>query len=181
MSLSTSRFNRRAALTTAGASAAALGLTGLRPAAAQDMDMAAMAAHPLVGAWIVDPVTASPANGPAVAFWGADGLFVDAGNGFTGAWEPTGERTALHSFVGILPDNAGYLIVSGEITVDDSGDTFTQPYATTTFAPDGTILEQTTDNLTTARRFRPVPLDAMSTPLAAMPEWKPETGATPTP
>lgn len=174
-------LNRRTALLGGSASFAALGLGNVRPATAQDSDLAAMAAHPLVGAWIVDPVTASPANGPAVAFWGADGLFVDAGNGFTGAWEPTGERTALHSFVGILPDNAGYVIVSGEITVDDSGDTFTQPYATTTFATDGTILEQTTDNLTTARRFRPVPLADMSTPLAAMPEWKPEASGTPTP
>ncbi|MCA9878510.1 MAG: hypothetical protein KC442_12030 [Thermomicrobiales bacterium] len=180
MSSTHPRLTRRFALAGAGASVVTLGLSESHTVAAQDATPDAMASHPLVGTWIVDPVTASPANTPAVANWGADGSFIDAGAGFTGAWEPTGARTALHSFVGILPDDAGYVVVSGEITVDESGDTFTQPYATTVFAPDGTILEQTTDNLTTARRFRPVPLAQMSTPLTAMPEWRPDSG-TPTP
>lgn len=173
MSPTRPRLTRRFALAGAGASAVSLGLSELHGVAAQDATPEALANHPVVGTWIVDPVTASPANAPAVAVWGADGSFIDAASGFIGAWEPTGPRTALHSFVGVLPDDAGYVIVSGEITVDASGDTFTQPYATTVFAPDGTVLEQTTDNLTTARRFRPVPLAQMSTPLAAMPEWRP--------
>lgn len=174
-------ISRRTALASLGAGGLALAWSNPgRQAAAQEATPGPMANHPLVGTWIVDPVTASPSNGPAVAHWGADGAFVDAGSGFTGAWEATGPRTALHSFVGILPENAGYVIVSGEITVDETGDTFTQPYATTTFAPDGTVLEQTTDNLTTARRFRPVPLADMSTPLTAMPEWVPDAG-TPAP
>ena len=65
----------------------------------------------------------------------------DAGNGGVGVWAPTGPRTALHTWVKFVPDNGGaYIAVSGTITVDETGEAWTQPYTAMVVAADGTVV-----------------------------------------
>ena len=177
---SASAITRRTAIAGLGAGGLGLGLAATaRQVAAQDATPGATTGHPLVGTWIVQ--FEDPAEPPAVAVWGADGSFVDAGNGLVGVWEATGPRTALHSWLLFIPDGSGYVLVSGTITVDETGDAWTQPYSSMVVAPDGTVV--TTERGTVrARRLRPVPEDAIGTALEAVPTWTPATpeAATPT-
>lgn len=169
--------SRRTAL--AGLGAAGIGMAlSTRHAAAQEVAPTSPTGHPLAGTWIVD----FPNHGlPAIAVWAADGSFIDAGNGISGVWAPTGPRTALHTWVKFVPDNGGaYISISGTIMVDETGEAWSQPYSSMVVAPDGTVVS--TDSGTVhATRLRPVPEDQIGTPIAAVPTWTPAPpAATPT-
>ena len=71
-------------------------LTVTSVASAQGDASVAMAGHPIVGAWLVDPVADDPGNTPSMTTIHADGTLQDQstdGPGI-GAWVPTGWRSA---------------------------------------------------------------------------------------
>ena len=173
----TSTTSRRTALANLGAGGLGFAVATTRSAAAQEGALSATTEHPWAGTWIVQ--FADPAAQPAISVWGADGSFIDAGGGLTGVWEATGERTALHSGVRFFPDNSGYIVVSGTITVDETGDAWTQPYSSMVVAPDGTVVS-TESGTVRGTRIRPVPENDIGARLAAIPTWTPEV-ATPAP
>jgi hypothetical protein len=137
---------------------------------AQDATPAMMGTHPVVGTWIVQ--FEDPAEAPAVGVWHADGSFVDAASGHAGQWEPTSPNTALHSWIHIFPENNNYVVVSGTIEVDASGDSFTQPYSAMVVSADGMVLN-TINSTVYGTRFRPIPEDQIGTPLEIVPTWAP--------
>ena len=169
--------SRRTALAGLGTAGIGVVLTA-RHAAAQDVAPTSPTGHPLAGTWIVDfPDHSSP----AVAVWAADGSFLGPEGNF-GVWVPTGPRTALHTWVKFVPDNGGaYISISGTITVDETGEAWTQPYSGMVVAADGTVVG-TDSGTVRATRLRPVPEDQIGTPIAAVPTWTPAppTAATPT-
>src|SRR4051794_18080473 len=127
--------SRRTAL--AGLSAAGLGAalaTTTRHASAQDA--AAMANHPFVGFWQLDPDPNSP-TGHKTGFTlvHADGTTTHWGGLGDGAalgiWRPTGERTAdsLGIFMDIDPttktETPGTTTFVMQITIDEAGDRHT--------------------------------------------------------
>jgi hypothetical protein len=124
--------------------------------------------HPVVGTWIVR--FEDPAQAPGVGTWFADGSFIDAGLGHAGQWEPTGPNTALHSWIHVFPEDNNYVVDSGTIEVDASGDNFTQPYSVMVVGADGTVLN-TISSTVNATRFRPIPEDQVGTPLEIVPAW----------
>ena len=160
--------SRRTAL--AGLSAAGFGLALAAPARAQEASPEAMADHPLVGTWVIQ--FEDPSTAPAVAMWGADGSFVDAGSGHTGVWEMTGPRTALHTWVHVFAERSNYVVVSGTITVDDDGNSWTQPYSNMVVGADGTVLHTGTATVH-GKRLLPVPEDELDMPIDAVPTWTP--------
>jgi hypothetical protein len=162
--------SRRAAFI--GVGAASLGLALAWPVAAQESSPVSMTGHPLVGTWIIH--FEDPAEGPAVGVWGADGSFVDAGSGHAGVWQATGPTTALHSWVHVFAQAGNYVVVSGTIEVDASGDTWTQPYTSMVVTADGTVVGGRSA-IAYGTRFRPVPEDEMGTPLEVVPTWTPAT------
>jgi hypothetical protein len=122
---SPSLLNRRAALGSAGAIAAVLGLgSRLDQTLAQDATPNAMADHPIVGAWMVT----TPA-GPSLAVFFADGINIQGlpasqagplGVTFVGpqigTWEPTGPRSVHFTGVQWHSDATGTLV--GTVTID---------------------------------------------------------------
>jgi hypothetical protein len=118
-------LNRRTALGSAGAFAAALGFGNrLDRASAQTATPDALAGHPIVGVWNVT----TPA-GPSLAVFFADGTNIQglpatqAGpSGVTlvgpqvGTWEPTGPRTIHFTGVQLHSDANG--VFTGTVTID---------------------------------------------------------------
>ena len=121
---SSSHLSRRTALSGVGAGTAALGLSHLNRAAAQEATPDAMADHPIVGAWMVTtPI------GPSLAVFFADGINIQGlqasqagplGVTFVGpqigVWEPTGPRSVHFTGVQWHSDANGALV--GTITID---------------------------------------------------------------
>src|SRR5215216_7401734 len=121
---SRSGMNRRTALSGVGAGAAALGLGHLNRTAAQEATPDAMAAHPMVGAWM-----AETPGGLALVTFAADGSVVMAlqptqsgpmgiasVSSAVGTWEPVSARGIHFTVVQILSDANGKFI--GTVTVD---------------------------------------------------------------
>jgi len=122
---SPSLLNRRAALGSAGAIAAVLGLgSRLDQTLAQDATPNAMADHPIVGAWMVT----TPA-GPSLAVFFADGINIQGlpasqagplGVTFVGpqvgVWEPIDEHSVHFTGVQWHSDATGTLV--GTVTID---------------------------------------------------------------
>ena len=106
MTTLTNPVSRRTALASLGAGGLALAAV-TRQASAQDATPAAMAGHPLVGTWIVDPEPDNPANVPSLVTYSSDGIVIDPAAGFAGSWKPTGPRTAVFTLSGIPGDGSG--------------------------------------------------------------------------
>jgi hypothetical protein len=135
-------LSRRTALAGLGAGGLGIALAATaRPAAAQDA--AAMANHPIVGAWLV---LSSP-PGPMTIVFHPDGTCVFGvlttvpgpnGVGFStaglGMWEPTGERTMRFTATQFFTDATGAVTGSASSavsqTVSEDGQTFVGPQAT---------------------------------------------------
>ncbi len=125
-------LNRRAALGGVGVAAAAIGLSKVHRATAQEA--ADLANHPLTGTW-----AAMTPGGVVPQTHGADGSFiaafppnyVDPMTGLTfqgpalGRWESTGERTGQFTFIQALSDSDGVYIgtfqLSGGIEASEDG------------------------------------------------------------
>jgi hypothetical protein len=123
--------NRRSAITAAGASVTALGISRW-PTAAQDLDPAAMAAHPAVGVWFEEFDPERPGALLAVSAFHTDGTVTEshplAGTGI-GAWRPTGERTGeqvtKYQNISETPGTfvPGTSTFTGTFTIDEGGET----------------------------------------------------------
>ena len=120
-------LNRRAALTVAGAAAAALGLGQRHPVAAQESTPAAMANHPLVGTWAVATTggVVPQTHGPDGSFISAfPPSYVDPALGLTfqgpglGRWESTGARSGRFTFLQALSDAAGAYAGTFQLAAD---------------------------------------------------------------
>jgi hypothetical protein len=179
LSMRTTRFrdsvSRRSVVAGIGAGGLGVAAAMTGQVSAQESTPGTMGTHPVVGTWIVR--FEDPTQAPAVGVWLADGSFLDAGSGHAGRWEPTGPNTALHSWIHIFPEDNNYVVVSGTIKVDASGDNFTQPYSAMVVSADGTVLN-TISSEVNATRFRTIPEDQLGTPLDIVPAWGPES-ATP--
>jgi hypothetical protein len=123
--------NRRSAIAAAGAGVTALGISRW-PTAAQDLDPAAMATHPLVGVWFEEFDPEHPGARLDVTAFHADGTATEshpiAGTGI-GIWRPTGERTGeqVIKFQNVS-DTPGTFVpgtstFTGTFTIDEGGDT----------------------------------------------------------
>jgi len=147
-------------------------------ASAQDASPAAMASHPIVGTWIVDRIPDDPTEMPTTNIYTADGGLIDTAVGAAGVWEATGPRTLNFTLIVIIPEG-GYVVVRGSQEVDEAGDSATVSYSDTVVAPDGTIVDQSTDNSARNYRLRVEPQDAVGNPLSNFPAWTPAPAVTP--
>lgn len=73
-----------------------LATAGAVPGVAAQDDPMAMAEHPLVGSWLIDPTPDDPTDALQVFTAGADGTVsnIAPGENGAGSWAPTGERSA---------------------------------------------------------------------------------------
>ena len=124
-------------------------LTVGRWTAAQDVDPAAMATHPLVGVWFEEFAPEHPGELLDVAAFHADGTITEshpiAGTGI-GIWRPTGERTGeqVVKFQNVS-DTPGTFVpgtstFTGTFTIDAGGDTLAYEGIVDLRAMDGTSL-----------------------------------------
>jgi hypothetical protein len=137
------RLNRRATLGGIGLAATALGLGPVHRVVGQDAEDT-MAAHPIVGAWMVSAPT-----GPSLAVFSADGTNIQGvptaqagpqGVTFTGAqvgtWVPLGERQIHFTGVQLHTDAAGAFVgtvtIDGHPRVSDDGQSFVDDAPETT-------------------------------------------------
>ncbi len=177
---------RRHPMVTTFALIAGLALVGVlssglahRGAVAQDATPVAMAGHPLVGTWIVDPEPNNPANVPSLVSFTADGIVIDPVAGFAGSWEATGPQTATLTLIGIDEAAGSYLIIRSIVEVDAAADTINGPDTVTIVGADGTVLATVEE---TGRLTRlPAQSGEVGTPLAGFPTWIPATTAAGTP
>src|SRR5688500_13658974 len=97
-------------------------LQGLAPTTAQEGTPVTTAAHPLVGAWVIDTSAEDPAGPqeatvpPDVTVFTDEGTVIDStpfGETGVGAWEPTGPDAAALTFVIPVEDDdfAGSVII----------------------------------------------------------------------
>lgn len=121
-------MNRRIALGSVGAAAAALGLGAVTPAAAQEATPGAMATHPIVGTWLL--MNASVPPSPTTTVFHADGSvmsisavnYPDTARGvvfasdLVGTWEPISDF-GVH-ITGISIESDANAVYSGTATLD---------------------------------------------------------------
>ena len=142
------------------------------PAAAQvatPTGMAAMATHPVVGAWRWTIDVGGFATQSALATFHADGtytqLFPDQ-TGLIGVWRSTGERTAdLTLYLLYLVDDK---LVNGEVRltveVDETGNTMTSTGTHVGLFEDGSI-DIAVEAPATASRLEVLPVVPLGTPV----------------
>ena len=118
----------------------ALALGAFSPVVAQEDP----AAHPLVGAWVVDATPDDPSDQVDLFVVNPGGTLVTAGvqGPGAGSWEPTGDRTADVTFNGlvVLPGGGfgGLVTVRASGEVAEDGQSFT---ATFTFEPPAAMVQ----------------------------------------
>lgn len=114
-------------------------------AGAQEGTPAAMAGHPLVGAWLGDNDINDPESQPAQVIFHDDGTFAqvnaDGSVGF-GTWVPTGPNTAALTALFHSMDEsgafAGTLKINVALEVGETGDTVTGEFTAVFVGPDRT-------------------------------------------
>ena len=154
-------------------------------AMAQEATPAATDEHPLVGTWLLDTDANDPENGPEATVFTADGAYISVdAEGFPniGAWEATGEHTAILTIVspGMEEEEfAGTFMVRASVEVDETGDSFTAQYTGEFVTPDGTETGEYGPGTATATR---VTVEEMGTPAGPLETlFAGEAAATPTP
>jgi hypothetical protein len=141
-------------------------------ASAQEATPSPAAAHPFVGAWVVDTDATDAANFPALAVAGADGTYVEShpevGVG-VGSWVPTGPQTVELTVVFRVPSETGapmgIVTAHAAVEVSAGGDGWQAPYALEAVAPGGAVLF-TGEGQARATRVGVVPMAGMATPAA---------------
>jgi hypothetical protein len=89
-----------------------------------------LADHPLVGSWLLDTDVESDENSPALAVFTSDGVYIQSegeGSISIGAWESTGDTSAIMTAQSVSPDLT--LVLRATIEVSEDGDSFTAPYS----------------------------------------------------
>ena len=156
---------------------AVLIVTSRAQSAAQDAAPAALAGHPVVGAWW----SANDAEGPGVntayVVFHGDGTYleVDPNIGVgVGVWRPTGDRSAelTYVFQDIDPEpNAtapGTVTVRQAVEVDETGNAFVAPLSVDVRIPDGTVVFSAAYTAH-GERLEIEPMGPPGTPAAATP------------
>jgi hypothetical protein len=177
---SSSSMSRRTALAGLGAGAIGVSFAAAHHATAQDATPGAMAAHPIIGTWIIDRDITTATEAPSIVVVTADGGVIDPSQGVAGAWQVTGERTVLWTLVGTLPENGGTIIVRSTPEVDETGMNLTGTYTVTIVAPDGSVMA-TIPGDSTGVRLPIEPMEAGGAPLQGIPTWTPAPPADATP
>ena len=142
------------------------------PAAAQEATptgMAAMATHPVVGAWRLTIDLGGVATIPADGLYHADGTYSQEfadGSGLIGVWRPTGERTAdLTLYTLDLVDDK---LARGEarltVEVDETGTALTSTGTFVSLFEDGSV-DIAVEVSATATRLDVLPLVPLGTPV----------------
>ena len=143
------------------------------PVFAQD-GATATATHPLVGTWIVDTISASDTDSPEIAVFTADGGLAGQGANRVagGRWQPIDEHSADLTLVTVFDkaDGAGYVIVRGPHTVDETGDAWTCDCTFTVVGADGTVLDSGRAPAS-GKRLPLQGVDQMGQALAEVPMW----------
>jgi|SRR5215211_4236062 len=150
--------------------------------------------HPLVGTWLADTDPETPDNALDTFVFGADGAYVQSevgGGSLLGAWEATGDRTAILTAVGAEGDdegnNFGSIKVRASIEVSDDGNRFTAEFTMEFIQPDGTSSGEAGPGIATGERLV---VEAPGTPVITFEELfgafdgeteEGETEATPAP
>jgi hypothetical protein len=182
---SASRLSRRTAF--GGIGVAALGVSQVPGATAQEATPPGMAAHPIVGAWRVVP---DPPYPPLVLIlYHADGTVLfsapsgspaepGAAHAVTfetpayGVWERTGERSVALSATLIDTDEAGTFLGTlnfhGTVQIDETGDAYTYAGVVEPADPSGTVVA-TFPVTTSATRIRVDHTRAVATPMTGTP------------
>ena len=140
---------------------------------AQDATPAALAGHPLVGAWLLDVDADDPANPPALAIFHDDGTYIQAdpdGSNGLGSWEATGQNSATLTAVFYGLDEAGNFAgdtvkVRATVEVDAAGDALTAEYTLDFVGPDGTSSGELGPTTATAER---IAVEPMGTPVGPL-------------
>ena len=142
------------------------------PAAAQEATppgMAAMATHPVVGAWRLTIDLGGVATIPAHGLFHADGTYSQQfadGSGLIGVWRPTGERTADLTLYTL--DLVGDKLAQGEarltVEVDETGQAMTFTGTFVSLFEDGSI-DMAVEAPATATRLEVLPLVPLGTPV----------------
>lgn len=91
-------------------------------------DASGFADHPLVGTWqmIIDSGDGADTDCPNEAVFTSDGAYIDVSCDYSvtvGAWEPTGDNTAILTIYQL--DDEGLFLIRAAITVADDGASFT--------------------------------------------------------
>ena len=153
--------------------------------AAPQATPAALAGHPLVGTWVVDPELDDPRNPPSFDAFMADGTLVNIGSdgASVGTWEATGSRTATFTFAGLVQNGGGEaaFILRGNLKVDEAGENFTGSHSFTLVSADGTVLAAAQGGTANGTHLHSEPLEAGGQSLPGLPTWVPATAGTPTP
>ena len=142
------------------------------PAAAQEATpagMAAMATHPVVGAWRISIDLGGVATVPADGLFHADGTYSQEfadGSGLIGVWRATGERTAdLTLYTLDLVDDR---LARGEarlaVAVDETGTAMTFSGTFVSLFEDGSI-DMAVEVPASATRLEVLPLVPLGTPV----------------
>jgi hypothetical protein len=125
---------RRTPTVVTSASLLLLTLAAAAPGVAAQVDAMSSADHPLVGTWIVDSTPDDPTDPLEVVVVGSGGTLLDTsldGIG-SGAWSPTGDRSADVTFVFPAADPEagfiGFVTVRSSVEVADDGLSFSGTY-----------------------------------------------------
>lgn len=168
-------ISRRAALASAaGAGAVGISLGLAAPATTQEATPGATAAHPVVGAWILPAVRATPNTGYAI--FHADGTYMeenpDTGTGL-GVWRATGERSGelINKWPNINTEGGTYgpgtSTLRVTFAVDADGMSYNGEYQLDLTAPDGALMASSEGKFEATRLTIETPSSA--TPEAATP------------
>jgi hypothetical protein len=145
-----------------------------------------LAAHPLVGTWIVDTNTADDTNAPSTVEFHADGTYleVDVDGVSAGAWEPAGPQTATLTFVFRGTDESGAPTsgtVRADVEVAADGQSLTATYTVEFAGPDGTPTGQLGPGEASGTRLKVEPMGSPVAPLqppsSAAPSMMPGAGS----
>ena len=84
--------------------------------------------HPLIGSWMLDTDTTDPGNLHSLVIFSAEGSYLEVGpdGPGVGAWEPTGDTTAILTIVFVEDEGTGMVRASIQVAAD--GQTLTASY-----------------------------------------------------
>ncbi len=168
--------------------AAVIGMVGVdqgrQATVAQEATPDTRAVHPIVGTWIVDTVVATNSDPPEIAVFTADGGLAGQGanRAAGGHWEIVDPQTVMLTLVTVFDgaEGAGYVVVRGPHTVDETGETWECACTFTVVSADGTVLDFG-EAPANARRLPVQGPEAMGTPLTEISAWTPASAAAATP
>jgi hypothetical protein len=128
------------------------------------------APHPLIGTWLLR-FPDEPGTSPGLNAYTTEGLAFQAGPRLPGqgAWEATGERTAVMTLVLLIQDGEAFrrtVRVRAVLAVDATGDAVAGTYTAESVDPDGTSQGEKGPRTVEGERVRAEPPSAGIAPAA---------------